>query len=123
MPAFYILPTTASKPQNRTLYRNIRFMANNEVPSSKLARKRQSKTARPKVTVAAGIANVAASLSSFAIQQRMRVALEPSYLVAASSSLLICVSGLSSSTTQPSISFTPASLMSALQEPVPGSAQ
>ena len=82
MPAFYILPTTASKPQNRTLYRNIRFMANNEVPSSKLARKRQSKTARPKVTVAAGIANVAASLSSFAIQQRMRVALEPSYLCA-----------------------------------------
>ena len=33
------------------------------------------------------------------------------------------MSGLSSSTTQPSLSFTPASLMSALQEPVPGSAQ
>ena len=98
-------------------------MANNEVPSSKLARKRQSKTARPKVTVAAGIANVAASLSSFAIQQRTGVALEPSYLVVASSPLPICVSGLSSSTTQPSFSFTPASLMSALQEPVPGSAQ
>ena len=55
-------------------------MANNEVPTSKLARKRQSKTARPKVTVAAGIANVAASLSSVAIQQRKGVALEPSLI-------------------------------------------
>ena len=66
-------------------------------PSSKLARKRQSKTARPKATVAAGIANMAASLSSFAIQQRTGVALEPLYLVVASSPLPICVSGLSSS--------------------------
>ena len=33
------------------------------------------------------------------------------------------MSGHSSSTTQPSLSFTPASLISALQEPVPGSAQ
>ena len=66
---------------------------------------------------------MAASLSSFAIQQRTGVAFEPSYLVVASSPLPICVSSLSSSTTPPSLSFTPASLMSALQEPVPGSAQ
>ena len=65
---------------------------------------------------------MAASLSSFAIQQRTGVALEPSYLVLASSPLPICVSSLSSSTTPPSLSFTPASLMSALQVPVPGSA-
>ena len=127
MPAFSnfysihrILLTTISKPQKRTLCRN---MANNEVPSSKLARKRQSKTARPKVTVEAGIANVAASLSSFAIQQRTGVALESSLIVFASSPLPICVSGLSSSTTQPTLSFIPASLISALQEPVPWSTQ
>ena len=115
-----ILPTTASKPQKRTQYRNIRFMANNEVPSSKLARKRQSKTARPKVTVAAGIANVAASLSSFCNPAAYGCCTKPSYLVVA---LPICVSGLCSSTTQPSLSFTLLHLMSALQEPVPGSAQ
>ena len=72
---------------------------------------------RPKVTLAAGIANVAASLSSFAIQKRTGVALEPSYSVVASSPFPI-----SSSTTQPSLSFTPASLMSVFQLPVPGSA-
>ena len=52
-------------------------------------------TIRPKVTVSAGIANLAASLSSFAIKPHTGVALEPSYLVVASSPLPIFVSGLS----------------------------
>ena len=56
-------------------------------------------TVRPKVTIAAGIANVADSLSSFAIQS-VRVLhsnLRILTVVVASNSLPICVSGLSSS--------------------------